>query len=191
MRITEYLTAGAIGLGAILAGCSGVANSDSIDQKVKNAPRTEQVARTRPVTHQAQHTNSGASTKGASGNSYDGPSYDELIERSDEAIRAKDYETGLRLAKQARDLDSNNWVAYLNISTAQNRLGNRAQAIKTSSNALERFPNKAPFVRNLAFFYMDNGDKRTALQYFKRSLELEPGHKQSEGWVKYLEKKIN
>jgi len=51
MRITEYLTltAGAICLGAILAGCSGVTNSDSIDQRVKNAPKTEQVARPQPV----------------------------------------------------------------------------------------------------------------------------------------------
>jgi len=53
MRITEYLTltAGAIGLAAILAGCGGVSNSDSIDQKVKNAP---QVAKSQPVTHQTQ-----------------------------------------------------------------------------------------------------------------------------------------
>jgi len=56
MRITEYLTltAGAIGLGAILAGCGGVPNSDSIDQKVKNAPKTEQITRPQPVTHQPQ-----------------------------------------------------------------------------------------------------------------------------------------
>jgi len=185
MRITEYLTltAGAIGLAAILAGCGGVPNSDSIDQKVKNAPKTEQRTRHQPV---VQSPNSEASPKGASGNGYDGPSYEELIKKSSEAIRAKDYERGLRLAEQARVLNGNNAQPLINISTAYIKTGKFDQAIKIAQDANEDFPSNFLLVTNLAIAYLKKEDNRQALQYFEQAHQIRPSDKKVEKWMKYL-----
>jgi len=191
MRITEYLTltAGAIGLGAILAGCSGVANSDSIDQKVKNAPKTEQRARHQPVTHQTQHTNSRASTKGASGNGYDGPSYEELIKKSGESIQNQDYKSGLMFAKEAMQLRPNDSTAYSNIATAQIHLGDFDAAIRTSIEAHYKFTEDSMIIRNLGHAYRKKGDYENAIKWLEKSLTNEY-HKPTEKWISYLRKKL-
>jgi len=164
MRITEYLTltAGAIGLAAILAGC-GAKNPDSIDQKVKNAP-----------------------TKGTSDKGYDSPSYDELIERSDEAFEQKNNTLALKIAQQARNLDPSKWEAYANISTAHLRQGDYDSAIRVALKGIDYGSNIAGLYQNIAIAHRRKGDNKSALEFYKKVIKLQPDNRSAQKWVSHL-----
>ena len=115
----------------------------------------------------------------------------ELIERSDAAIRTKNYGEGLKFAEEARKRWTNTWEAYANISTALHKQGNTKEALKVALEGNQKFPKKGPILENIADVYWHMNNPEKALLYFRKTQEVEPNNERIKKWIPWLIKKYN
>ncbi len=85
----------------------------------------------------------------------------------------------LSLCRQAVELDDSQWEHWFRLAAAQQRVGERREAVAALQKSLRLDRKNVPAAFLLASLYEQQGRSRRAVSLYERVLRLEPGHEQA------------
>jgi Flp pilus assembly protein TadD len=99
--------------------------------------------------------------------------YRSLIEQGDRLFAQGKTDEALDLFQRAFGKNPNHWMAHHRIGNSYAALGRTDQAIRAFEKANSLFETALSHT-NLAFLYLDKGDKTKSLSHARRAAEMEP-----------------